>query len=207
MNIQASTEAQTQATRSAHAGALQRAQLFSEFVDRLQTHPVSGILLHDLKKQYPLNINLLLFCLWFAWMHYGRLTKKEMMQLLSAITHWHERVFQPLLRLEKQLQDSVIKQWLQEEAGVADEIERRLLTETFLFVETSPRNAQQLLNDASHNVAAYFKCLQFQPELEKVVALLGMVFTTHSASSIAKACEQALHSLVDAPSRCAQFVL
>jgi hypothetical protein len=181
---------------------------FALFATNLQSQSHTAPILKNLKQRHGININLLLFTLWFAMIQCGRLSKKEITQLAAATQHWHERILLPLQRFEAKLPaqantglNAFIKQWLQTEIAIADQIEQRLLAETLDNIKPGTRSLQQQLTDACQNLAIYCKSMQIQLDVnnqEQIVNLLKSIFPAHSTTAVVKACDQILQSIMNA---------
>ncbi len=188
---------------------------FGIFVAHLQSQSNVGIWLEGLKNRHGINVNLLLFILWAATMQRGRLGKKEITTLSSAISHWHQRIYLPLVRLKDQLNGSssmnsaeAIRTLVKSEVLAADQIEQQLLVEALISTKAGVRSLQQQLTDACHNLAIYCKSMQIQLDVdnqEEIVNLLKSIFPAHSTAAIVKACENILQTLMNSVSGYAQL--
>lgn len=115
-----------------------------------------------LQNQYHLNVNVLLYCCWFATLNQGQLNQAELKQLLTLIQPWHEQIITPLRLMRNRLKESP-KAWAQEirEEVLAIELDAEHIEQLMLAdaTEKKPksqkRTPQQRASLACHNIACY----------------------------------------------------
>lgn len=115
---------------------------------------------------YPaIQINLLLYCCWFAQAGRGRLTKHDIQQLSEVIATWHHRILKPL---EELLQSAntprkallELQKNISAEIELADHIEQLFLADVPIKFNRTSRNPNQKLIDACKNMALYCRMQQ-----------------------------------------------
>lgn len=136
---------------------------FSRFNNSLHEQAAVRCALSQAELYPAIQINLLLFCCWFAQAGRGRLLKQDLQQLMSAICQWHERIFKPLQQLEQQVQGRLATS-LQREITAAvtrtDHIEQLFLIDVPIRFARASRNPNQKLVDACKNISLYCRLLQ-----------------------------------------------
>lgn len=183
---------------------------FSDFVKNLEADQRCDAILFDFKRTHAINVNLWVFLFWYATEQYGRLTKKELTQLATEVSHWHERVLLPLRRLATATKmQPAINQDVQTEIDFANTIEQKFLAEA-LMLKSRSRTMTQQLGDACHNLALYCKHLKIHLDLrskEQSVYLLRFIFPSITEAAIIKACDSAWQALVNSSELGAQLSL
>lgn len=117
----------------------------------------------NLQVRYGLNINVLLFCCWFAAKNRGLLSKQDLKNLLLKIHRWHEKIISPLRRMRDRLKNIKTVAWA---AATRDAILKTELTaeqiEQQLLVAEAPeknlRHQKPIVQRATHacqNMATY----------------------------------------------------
>ncbi|KPJ67405.1 MAG: hypothetical protein AMJ43_03865 [Coxiella sp. DG_40] len=159
---------------------------FCTFVKQvaLQNH-IKNILL-NLQQRLKLNINILLFCCWVAQTGRKQFNKKDIQNISTAITPWHEQIVLTLKKLRKYLQQNTkpishkISNIILEKEIIADQIEQLLLVDTIMR-PSYRRSAIQKLIDACKNISVYCKESHHamdQQDTELIKQLLSLVFPT-----------------------------
>ena len=128
-----------------------------------------------LQARYNLNVNMLLFCLWFAANNNGALTKQDLKHLLTSIHTWHERIVTPLRNLRNGLSKDrlLTPPWAE---SVRQEVLATELTaehiEELLIIDAAPKKGQrnrsrpyaQRAAFACQNIAIYCQVLYIHPD-------------------------------------------
>lgn len=148
---------------------------------------------------YPaIQINLLLFCCWFAQAGRGRLTKQDLLQLIAATTPWHERILKPLQDLPQHgagLLPSHLQQNIAAEIELAEHIEQLLLADVPIKFARAARNPSQKLGDACRNIALYCRMQQVPVNVslnEAFYILLAGVFPKIDLLETQRTCQNLL---------------
>lgn len=171
---------------------------FSQFAFYLSKQPNVTDALNLLhKKHIILNTNLILYTLWFAIAHRGRLQKQNFRTLQETIYMWDDRIVSALKRLLKKMQGGhhakirpkiqQVQQWLNEEIAQAEKIERQFLGEIFIKTKPIERSETQRLLDACLNLTNYFKFMQIRLDefnQQALVVILQAVFPNLAAIDI-----------------------
>jgi len=147
-----------------------------------------------LQHQYNLNINIILYTLWYGLSQHGRLLKQDIKALLQSIDFWHERVLIQLKRLAGYL--PAIEELVLPELEAAENIERQLIANTLFKMNFQKRNPAQQLSDACHNVVSYCKIMNAHITSENqhaIIALLQASFPNLIAAEITHAYEHSLN--------------
>lgn len=140
---------------------------FWSFSCQIYEHTKDNLL--ALQNRYNLNVNMLLFCLWFAANNQGLLSKQDLKQLLTRIHTWHERIVTPLRNLRNGLHKAY------DNADWAEPIRSEVLAteltaeqiEELLIVDAAPKKAQrnrsrtfaQRATQACQNIITYCQVL------------------------------------------------
>ena len=152
--------------------------------------------LQILERNYGLNPNIFLFCCWYASAGYGRLTREDILQLIAAISHWHDRVVLSLQRLgEKTKTLETIRQDIQTEIIVAIHIEQLMLAEALAQSTRNNRNINSKLTEACKNVALYIKMVQtpINPTTQEAIyQVIAVAFPTIDLMQTYDACKTTL---------------
>ncbi len=158
-----------------------------------------------LQNRYNLNVNMLLFCLWFAANNHGLLTKQELKHLLTSIHTWHERIVMPLRHLRNTLQKAYAgPDWTD---PVRSEVLATELTaeqiEELLIVDAAPKKAQrnrsrtyaQRAAHACQNIVTYCQVLYIyldDVDCTSLGEVLSTVFPELSAHDALNLCRSVL---------------
>jgi len=185
---------------------------FNDFVKKLEADQQCAAILFKFKQTYAININLLLFLLWFSASQHGRISKKEIGTLSLTVGHWHERVSLALRRVELKLASNKqlpsIREWIHNELEYANELEQKFLAEA-LNLKLRPRSVQQQLGDACYNLSLYCKHLKLHLNVkykECSIYLLQFIFPSIDRATIVKNCNNALQSLANTSELGAQLL-
>jgi hypothetical protein len=164
---------------------------FTEFARQLYTNPqIKNILCH-LQERLGMNANILLFCCFFAHKGCCHLNKKDLQNIINAISPWHNQIvtgLQKMLIASNKINDQA---W-QKSIGVtiansvllAMQMEQTILTEIIdrLPIDRSPA---QKIADACKSVSNYSKELKGgidQDDAQAIKQLLIHIFpdTNHT---------------------------
>lgn len=157
--------------------------------------------LNALQNDYGLNANILLFCCWAAQTGRGRLTKKQLHQIIAAAYPWHENVVLGL----KEMSQSVTKEspkhikelidTIQTEEKTALEIEQLMIAESLPELIAKPRAIKQQVTHAIKSIATYNHELRVHfdgHDCNKISKLLASIFPKTQQTSILSQCQKTL---------------
>ena len=142
--------------------------------NKLPTHPfwqfslqvyeepnVEAALLH-LQDHYDLNINLVLYCCWFAKTGLGRIKQKEFKCVVESTRNWHRQVTESLRKLRRKASKHAddpsianIKKHILNTEIAAEHIEQLILVERLLPNPDPYKTPEQRLKDAYFNIQTY----------------------------------------------------
>jgi hypothetical protein len=176
---------------------------FDTFAAALRQDEVVINALDRLQMQHALNVNLILYSIWYGRSQRGRLLKQDMKALLQNVHTWHERVLVALQRLQntmasnKKTNTMMIRDSINKEIALVERIERCLIADTLLKLNYLRRNPAQQLSDACHNITNY--CLTLRIHLDEddkkaITALLQAAFPNLIAAEISDICENSLNN-------------
>lgn len=166
---------------------------FLNFAQKITKNPLVKEVSVRLQCQPALNINLILYGLWYGLNQHGRLLKQDIKTLLQSIHLWHERVLLALKRSADRLPK--LHKLMDVEISTAENIERQLIADTLFKLNFQKRNPVQQLNDACHNVANYY-VMNAQVDLQgqhAISVLLQAAFPNLIAPEITEACKSSLN--------------
>ncbi|MGB6977524.1 MAG: TIGR02444 family protein [Gammaproteobacteria bacterium] len=159
-----------------------------------QQSPASQALLH-LQQQYGLNVNIMLFCCWWACSGQGILVLPEIQRLFAKTALWHNQVVVVLRNMRRRLKKPALPPQVQgwgrmlfQEELFAEHIEQLMLAET-LIRTPSPKvgNLTHVIGNVCRNLQLYFKSQQVQlaPKEEKYLCqLINAVFPKAKIAAI-----------------------
>lgn len=160
---------------------------FCAFVKQITSHEYTKSILLTLQQRLNLNINILLFCCWVGQTGRKQFNKKDIQNISTAITPWHEQVIAALKKLRKLLRqktqkpiDHNIYEFILEKETIANQIEQLMLTDTIMR-QSYQRSITQKFTDACKNVSIYCKESRAgmdQQDIEIIKQLLSLVFPT-----------------------------
>jgi len=131
---------------------------FRKFSLQLYAKEVVKQVLLDLQNDYRLEVNMLLFCGWYAKAGYGRFNQRKAKRLHEITALWHHGIVHNLQKIEEQLNKLEKKQLTKAvlaEVLAADHIEQLMLADTLSELPNSKRSPLQRLRDAQSNLEAY----------------------------------------------------
>ena len=176
-------------------------QSFSAFAKQLAALSRVEKAIADLSQHQAININLILYALWCGLNQHGRLSKQNFKTLIASTQPWHERIYNALQRLVKQLashQTATAKRLqslIDIEYQQAEQIERTFIADTLLKLNHRKRNSAQQLSDACYNIANYYHVLRMTinaAEQAAIENLLNSSFTGLTQQDISNSCSTAL---------------
>lgn len=152
-----------------------------EFSQRVyQSAGVSALLTH-LSQRYHLNINILLFCCYYAKVGYGRLSQSDLKMLIQECQNWHEQIINPLIHLKESFLNFKVSPSvnefitvLQQDILLAEHIEQKFLVEAPLILVKRSRLSEQSLQDAGTSMINYLKLVQVVLTKESWLELLPL---------------------------------
>lgn len=156
---------------------------FWKFSVKFYSEPTVEEALLTLQNERGLNINILLFCCWYALGDQGRLTKIELRQLLVNVQSWHDRIVLPLRRLRSQLKSAQAHPWPAIRAEVlkqelfSEQIEQLILLEGVVFKAQSVRTSTQKVRDICKSIAAYCQTIQIFCDTKDCVLITQILQT------------------------------
>lgn len=176
---------------------------FWHFSLQIHNHENAKDALIHLQNRHELNVNVLLFCSWYAASGQGYLPKPEIKRLLTAIHLWHERIILPLRTLRDCMKSTSAHPRIQgmcEEALsaelAAEHIEQLLIYDRMAAkLSRQRRTPYQRATAACQNIANYCDILYTildQADCEKISKLLSVIFPELHADIISTLCTQLL---------------
>lgn len=166
---------------------------FLQFINQLYDHQQIKNILRNLQERLKLNLNILLFCCWFARQGCRNLSKKELQNIINSIAPWHNQI---IIALQKMYLDSkkVNNQAWQEHISskITDTIFSAQQMEQVTIAETiarapADRTSNQKIADACKSISAYCKELQIgleQQDIEYIQQLLIYIFPDSNYDSL-----------------------
>jgi len=154
--------------------------------------------LSKLEADSHLNVNILLYSIWFALTEQGRLRRVEFKKLLAVLHPWDERIHQPLKQLaESAASHQTVHEWVDAEKQMANEIEQHLLAQALPFLKKRSRTVAQQLADASHSLVTYCKIKRvlFDATVrETIQAVLEILFFNCTSADISASLDLAVNT-------------
>lgn len=155
-------------------------------------------ILNALQAHTHLNVNVLLYSLWFALTEQGRLRRPEFKKLEAVLHPWHDRINVALEQLADSLdQARDLQQLVIAEAEAANQFEQQMLAQALPLIKKSRRTAVQQLIDASHNLATYYKVARIHVDEtihDHSLKILHLLFPDSNDSQITQYFDQALNA-------------
>ncbi len=154
--------------------------------------------LNIFQKERGLNLNVLLYCVWYAETEQGRLRKPDFKRLKTVLHPWHERICLELQHLSAALRNvSTFQYWVDIEYNIANQLEQQMLAETLASNKKLVRNPNQQLTDACYNLVTYFKSMHmhFDDQAREILlTILPILFEDSDPLQIQQSLEQALNA-------------
>ncbi len=150
-----------------------------------------------LQNERGLNVNVILFCVWYGLIDQGRLSKAQLKLVLSSIQPWHERIVLPLRRLRQQIEIKGVEPWITirkqvlENEIASEHVEQLLLVENFAFKERTIRNNFQKMIDICKSISSYCQLLQIfldHNDAQTICSILCTVFSKIDQGVILRYC-------------------
>ncbi len=166
-----------------------------------QVYEKTQDILLEMQQRQGLNVNLLLFCVWFAANNQGVLTKIEIKKLLTAIHIWHERIVLPLRALRQDLKEPGLPAWsTQARRDVLDtEISAEHIEELMLTDAAPPKLAHSRYKTTSQKAAAAWQNILTYTEVvfvnlnamdcQSLMTLFAEVFPDLSMAEMQEICQ------------------
>lgn len=164
-----------------------------------QTHVKNSML--TLQNERGLNVNVLLFCIWYGSTDQGRLSKLQFRNLLNTIQHWHDQIVVPLRRTRQRLKSVDSNGWqdIRQEIGqheiVAEQIEQLIMLENLVLSSKPAKNNVQRIVDICKNIATYYHVMHISCDArdsELVAGVLHTLFPKIDQKNILRYCMQNL---------------
>jgi uncharacterized protein (TIGR02444 family) len=174
---------------------------FWDFSIKIYRHKIVEENLIALQDERGLNVNVLLFCFWYALTDQGRITREELRKLVISTQTWHERVVLPLRRIRRALKNFPVPPWTQIRSDIikdellSEQIEQQMMMDNHLYKSRPIRNNFQKIIDICKNVAVYCHLLNVFLDAEdcnKVSDILGAIFTKIDQQDIQRYCVEHL---------------
>lgn len=177
---------------------------FWKFSIKIYAEPQVEKALLQLQDKHGLNINLILYCCWYAFRGQGRLNKNELKDLIQCVQYWHDKVTLPLRRLrlvikkykEKTSLQSLYTDILQHEL-FAEQVEQLLLADISVYQAKPIRTSLQKIMDSCKNIITYCQVikvsLQEKDETE-ITEVLAAIFNKIDRNDIVKYCKNVIIS-------------
>lgn len=164
-----------------------------------QSHVETSFL--TLQNERGLNINVLLFCIWYGCNDQGRLSKVELRKMLCNIQSWHDLIVVPLRRIRLQLKPITSPDWQEvrkvvlKHELVAEQIEQLIMIENLIFGTKPAKNNIQRIVDICKNIAVYYQVMHLSCDLrdgELISLILHTLFPKIDQKNILRYCMQNL---------------
>lgn len=172
---------------------------FWHFTEKMRQNIKVRDSLLQLQTQAGIQINLLLFCCWFASAGLGRFTKPDAQQLIEMIATWNARIVLPFAQLQMRFAKSTlpkaVKHEIAETGLLIDRLEQLMLTDMPSKFTRSVRTPMQKFTDACKNVATYCKAKQVSinsSTFEHMYQLLVQIFPAINLVEAREICESIL---------------
>jgi uncharacterized protein (TIGR02444 family) len=163
-----------------------RAAQFWRFSLDLYQNPEIKPQLLSFQQDYGSNVNIILFCCWFAETHQGGLTRAELLRANGLLAAWHEKITRRLQVLRNRLPRKAANTCYQglSEAVLEDEIasekeEQCLLANHFFYPVDSHCSTAEKIAKASESIHYYLDLLTIPQNSERekrVVSFINKVF-------------------------------
>lgn len=190
---------------------------FWNFSTKIYRYPIVEENLLVLQNERGLNVNVILFCCWYALNDQGRLSKNELRQILVSIQPWHERIVTPLRRLRQQLKSINQSRWqairseIMQHELIGEQIEQLILLEKFVYKTRPLRSNVQKIVDICKNIVTYCQLLHAfldSRDCRNISNILTAIFPKIDPEDILRYCIENLRQKdVQAPSLTAQLPL
>jgi uncharacterized protein (TIGR02444 family) len=167
---------------------------FSEFANQIHSNLQMKNILYHLQERLGMNVNVLLFCCWFACRGCRHLSKKDLQNVINAISPWHDQIvasLQKMLMVSNKINNSDwqknISVMISDKILLAKQMEQVILAESIdrLPIE---RSSGQKIADACRSIATYSKELKIgmdQEDAEAIKRLLMHVFPDTDYTNLA----------------------
>lgn len=157
-----------------------------------------------LQKTFGFNVNVVLFCFWYAMAGQGGLSQKRVRHILTLVAPWHNKVVLPLRRLRDTLKaqaqeaedDALRKSILLEELR-AEQVEQMMIYDDLWIDTPRIKSPAQKVADICRSLASYCYLLRVKADDELVCAvneLLGLLLPQLDAQAIAEISSERLHN-------------
>lgn len=171
---------------------------FWKFSVKFYREPSVEQCLLTLQNERGLNVNVILFCCWYALGDQGRLSKVDIKQILGSIHPWHDRVVVPLRRIRRLLKSKASNPtWCDlatevlEQELFAEQIEQLILLENIVFKTYSVKTSLQRVIDICKSMAAYCQAIQIMfdaRDCELLTQILQTLFPKIDQKNILRYC-------------------
>lgn len=171
---------------------------FWKFSAKIYSNPLVEKTLLKLQNQRGVNVNILLYCCWYAFREQGRMSKQDLKKILLNIQIWHERIVLPLRRIRQRLKGIVNPSWAQKirqeilnHELVGEQIEQLIIVENFVYQTKQIKTIFQKMSDACKNIATYCNLLHISVDIEDcedISILLATIFSKIDQKDVLQYC-------------------
>lgn len=136
---------------------------FSVFVCELYAAKSFKSTANRLRFDSDMSVNILLYLIWLGCSGHGRLSKKQLREILALTTPWHQKVIVPLRQTyrlsagESSDQLDFIRSAVKTELDRALAIERDMLVASQIKYQLSQRSRLSQLGDSCVNMSRFFE--------------------------------------------------
>lgn len=181
---------------------------FWNFSVKIYRHKQIEESLITLQNERGLNVNVILFCCWYALCDQGRLSKSALKQILISIQPWHDGIVLPLRRIRRQLKTTTkpslleIYREVSSHELVAEQVEQLIMIENVTYETKAVRTNFQKIIDICKNISTYCHLLQIFLDAKDcwhICTILVTLFSKIDQEDILRYCmehliEKELHS-------------
>lgn len=175
---------------------------FWKFSLKIYSQPQVENALLILQANHGLNINIILYCCWYAFRGQGRLSKTDLKQLLQVVQYWHDKVTVPLRRLRtslkksqhQQLFSAIYQDTLKYEL-FAEQVEQLLIADVFVYEVKPIRTSLQKIIDGCKNIVTYCQTIKIslaEEDQAEITELLAAIFNKVDRNDIVKYCKNVI---------------
>lgn len=176
---------------------------FVQFVHSLRDNKLIWQAISHICRDYSLNQNCILYCLWVAVSQQGRLRQFDLKRFEEMISPWHNQITNMLVSLEnlvakkslnKEIHQEEFQHLINENIKFSEWVEQKMLAEGLTFCKQLTRNPKQQLGDACYNLMNYLKFQKINLALsdqEILQMILRTLFPSLSNFEVADAFDHA----------------
>ena len=174
---------------------------FWDFSLEVYMAPGVGEACLGLQERHRLDVNLLLFCIWFGASGRGALDETEMGRLMSAVHAWHDEIVRALRGVRMRMKGGMppapdalaeaLRQRVQKIEIDCEHTEQLMLAACIERAADDSRTGDDRAADAAANVARYFSGLGRTPsdaDRSSLAVMLGVAFPGLSSARTGELC-------------------